>query len=185
MILKKAASIFLLLIFLFNTIGYKAFFLYQERQADARIEARIRTISELDKRLISIKIPINLPYQTDWREFESVDGEMSYKGRTYKYVKRKVMRDSIILLCIDHKEKSQIEKTSSDYFKKVNDLASDNQKKPVLKQAKSDYYQETKDLFNPITDFRSLHSAFSSYSPREATGYPQKAKMPPRGHMFC
>lgn len=183
--MKKSASIFLLLIFLFNTIGYKVFFFYQERQADARIEARIRTIGEMDKRLITVKLPINLPYQTDWTEFESVDGEMNYNGATYKYVMRKVMRDTIILLCIDHKEKSQIEKRSSDYFKKVNDLASESQKKPVLKQAQTDYYQEIKDIFSPLKEFRNLQTAFSHYTPREESGYPQKAKMPPREHTIC
>ena len=183
--MKKSASIFLLLIFLFNTIGYKVFFFYLERQADARIEARIRTIDELDKRLITVKLPINLPYQTDWREFESVDGEMNYHGETYKYVKRKVMRDTIILLCIDHKEKTQLEKRSADYFKKVNDLASESHKKPVLKQAKTDYYQEIKDIFSPLSESANLESAFSHYNPREETGFPQKAKMPPKEHTFC
>lgn len=183
--MKKFASIFLLLVFLFNTIGYKAFFLYLERQADARIESRIRTIGELDERLITIKLPINLPYQTDWREFEAVDGEMHYKGSTYKYVMRKVMRDTIILLCIDHKEKSQLERRSSDYFKKVNDLASESQKKPVLKQAKTDYYQEIKNIFSPLKASASLQITFSHYTPREESGYPQKAKMPPRVHTVC
>ncbi len=60
-----------------------------EQQADHRIESKIQSLNEFDKRLITVKIPINLPYQTDWREFESIDGEMSFKGKTYKYVKRK------------------------------------------------------------------------------------------------
>lgn len=183
--MKKSAAIFLLLIFLFNTIGYKAFFFYLERQADARIEARIRTIDELDKRLITVKLPINLPYQTDWREFESVDGEMNYKGVTYKYVKRKVMRDTLILLCIDHKEKSQLEKRSSDYFKKVNDLTSESNKKPVLKQAKTDYYQEVKDLMAASWAILHKENQTPDFTPPIATGYSLMAEMPPEERTFC
>ena len=186
MILKKTACIILLLVFLFNSIGYKALFFYLEKQADSRMDAKIRTLDELDKQLISVKIPINLPYQTDWREFESTDGEMIYKGKTYKYVKRKVMRDTLILLCIDHKEKSELEKSSSDYFKKVNDLASESSKKPVLKQAKTDYYQETTELLNPLPELLNSCANFCHTTPQVAYGYPLKAKMPPKEeYIFC
>lgn len=179
--MKKAASVLLLTVFLFNTIGYKAIFFYLEKEADSRIETRIKNLDELDKQLITVKIPINLPYQTDWREFESIDGEMTFKGKTYKYVKRKVLRDTLILLCIDHTEKSQLQKSSADYYKKVNDLASETNKKPVLKQTKTDYYQESSTLlaFMPAV---ILHQNKSSYTPILALGYPQKVKMPPRKH---
>ncbi|HUH33018.1 MAG TPA: hypothetical protein VLZ28_03640, partial [Daejeonella sp.] len=130
--MKKAASIFLLIVFLFNTVGYKALFCYLEEQADVRLEAKIKTLDESDSRLITVKIPINLPYQTDWREFESIDGEMTFKGKTYRYVMRKVLRDTLILLCINHEEKSQLQRASAEYYKKINDLAS-NTKKPLVK----------------------------------------------------
>lgn len=178
--MKKAASILLLMVFLFNTIGYKAIFCYLEKEADSRIEAKIRNLDNLDKQLITVKIPINLPYQTDWREFESVDGEMTFKGKTYKYVKRKVLRDTLILLCIDHAEKSQLQKSSADYYKRVNDLASEANKKPVLKQAKTDYYQDSTSLLAFMPDVIYLHQNKSNYTPLIALGYPQKVKMPPR-----
>jgi hypothetical protein len=184
-ILKKSASILLLLIFLFNTIGYKALFFYLEKEADARIEAKIRTIDELDKRLITIKLPINLPYQTDWREFESIDGEMTFKGKTYKYVKRKVMRDTLVLLCIDHSEKSRLEKGSAEYFKKVNDLTTESQKKPVLKQAKTDYYQEVKDLVAYSLARLNKHYKTPDFTPPIAAGYSLMAEMPPEKHTSC
>ena len=181
--MRKAVSILLLLIFLFNTIGYKVLFVYLEQEADARIQARIRTLDELDKRLITIKIPINLPYQTDWREFEAVDGEMTFKGKTYKYVKRKVLRDTLILLCIDHQEKNELQKSRADYFKKVNDLASESSKKPVLKVAKTDYYQELK---GPGLNMPSM--VIAAQTPHTSTfpvtdGYPARIKMPPRAHV--
>jgi len=180
--MKKAVSILLLTIFVFNTIGYKALFVFLEQEADARIQAKIQTLDELDKRLITVKIPINLPYQTDWREFESIDGEMIFKGKTYKYVKRKVLRDSLILLCIDHQEKNQLQKSSADYFKKVNDLASETNKKPVLKIAKTDYYQESAKLAVCISSIVVLKQTKISYIPQIANGYPVKVKTPPREH---
>lgn len=142
--MKKIVSIILLFVFLFNIIGYKFFFDYLQYSADVRIESKIQTLHEFDEYLITIKIPINLPYQTDWKDFEPASGEMVYKGITYKYVKQKVQKDTLILLCINHTERSSIDKNSCDYFKKVNDLASETNKKPTIKQPKTDYYQETK-----------------------------------------
>ncbi|NEU08508.1 hypothetical protein GZH53_09325 [Flavihumibacter sp. R14] len=180
--MRKIVSILLLLVFLFNTIGYKAIFFYLEQKADARIQAKIRTLDEMDRRLIAVKIPINLPYQTDWREFESFDGEMTFKGKTYRYVKRKVMRDTLILLCIDHQEKSQLQKSSADYFKKVNDLTSETNKKPVLKSAKTDYYQQSEKLCLSAPPVLILKINHFNYSSEIANGYPLKVKMPPREH---
>ena len=180
--MKKVVSILLLMIFLFNTIGYKAVFVYLEQEAEVRLQAKIKTLDELDKRLITVKIPINLPYQTDWREFESIDGEMTFKGKTYKYVKRKVLRDTLILLCIDHTEKNELQKSRSDYFKKINDLASETNKKPVLKIAKTDYYQESTKLAVGARSILIAKQTEFSYTPRIANGYPLKVKMPPRAH---
>ena len=180
--MKKAVSLLLLTIFLFNSIGYKVLFVYLEQEADTRIQAKIQTLDEFDQQLITVKIPINLPYQTDWREFESIDGEMTFKGKTYKYVKRKVLRDTLILLCIDHQEKNELQKSSADYFKKVNDLASETNKKPVLKIAKTDYYQESLNLSVVVHPMMILNQIRIDHSSQIANGYPIRVKMPPRKH---
>lgn len=155
--MKKLTAVFLLMVILFNIAGYRLFFYCLTEAADARMESKIEKLDEFDKRLITIKIPINLPYQTDWKYFEPVNGEIAYKGVIYKYVKQKVHSDTLILLCLNHREKSEIENNSDDYFKKVNDL--DNTKKPIAKQAKVDFYQETIQYFfsfPPVMDPKLL-----------------------------
>lgn len=103
-----------------------------------------------------------MPYHTDWKDYESVEGEMTYNNTTYKYVKRKVLRDTLILLCIKHQEKSVIEKNSSEYFKKVNDLATDNSKKQEIKQAKEDFYQKSECSLAAVFLLNTFrHSSFS------------------------
>ncbi|MHB1177208.1 MAG: hypothetical protein ACYCZO_02645, partial [Daejeonella sp.] len=141
--MKKAISILLLSFFLFNIIGYKLFFYYLVTEADSRIQAKIAVLHESDESLFTVKIPIRLPYHTDWKDYESVEGEMTYNNTTYKYVKRKVLRDTLILLCVKYQEKSVIEKNSNEYFKKVNDLTTDNSKKQEIKHAKEDFYQKS------------------------------------------
>ena len=108
---------------------------------------------------------------------------MSFKGKTYKYVKRKVLRDTLILLCIDHTEKFQIEKKSADYFQKVNDITTETSKKPVLKQVKTDYYQESKSLLSSLPFIESTVQNSFHYRLVISEGHLEKLKMPPRVHI--
>ena len=176
--MKKAISILLLSFFLFNIIGYKLFFYYQVTEADSRIQAKIDVLHESDESLFAVKIPIRLPYHTDWKDYESVEGEMTYNKTTYKYVKRKVLRDTLILLCVKYQEKSVIEKNSNEYFKKVNDLTTDHSKKQEIKHAKEDFYQKSENStasFYPLKTFRyySLNQILKTSS------YHQKIDRPP------
>lgn len=177
--MKKLISIGLLLVFLFNVVGYRIFFFYLEKAADSRIEARINAVSHLEENLITVKIPIKLPYQTDWKDFERTDGEVTVNGKVFRYVKQKVYKDTLILLCLNFQEKSDLVKHRSDYFKQLNDLASDHNKKPTFKQAKADYYQESSTFSFEV--FSLVELAFSGFDENNyPAGFLQKVKMPPR-----
>lgn len=142
------------------------------------MELKAEQISDQDKHLVMLKIPINLPYQTDWKDFEPTDGETVIKGITYKYVKRKVSRDTLILLCLEHQDKTQLEKSSDDYFKKSSGLESNPSKKIENKQVQEFYITKntaetglTGDLIRQIyVDKRSIVLHF---------GYHQLIENPP------
>ena len=93
-----------------------------------QLEARLDKNEFKENELIEIKIPLNLPYQLNWKSFERFDGEIDVDGIHYKYVKRKIYNDSLILLCLPNKSKQQIEKAEEDYFKIVNDIDPASQK---------------------------------------------------------
>jgi hypothetical protein len=152
--LKKLTAILLLALFVFNTVGYRFWIEYVQTRADVKLEARLDKGHYNEGELISIKVPINLPYQTNWKEFERVNGEVTINGTVYKYVKRKIYNDTLILLCIPHEEKTKLQEKANDYFGKVNDLpGNDNNKKAeVFKQLLSEY-----DVNNLAPPFRSLN----------------------------
>ena len=103
---------------------------------------------------------------------------MSYKNTTYKYVKRKVLRDTLILLCIEHREKSIIVRNSNDFAKKVNEVIPDGSKKQILKQAKGDFYQKSDGM---LVAFYSLRTpvAFPVIQALKTSSYHQKIDRPP------
>jgi hypothetical protein len=144
--LKKIASILLLGILLFNWCGYRWVINLVQQQEDTKLEARLDRNEYDESQLIEIKVPVNMPYQTDWAGFERYDGEIEVNGIHYKYVKRKVQDGQLVLKCIPNQTKQRLESAKDDLFKISNDLQQDNAAKksstPVstlVKNALGDY----------------------------------------------
>ena len=121
-----------------------------EQKADSRLEARLDNNNYNEADLITIKVSLNMPYQNEWSDFERYDGEVEKDGKIYKYVKRKVQNDSLILLCIPHETKMNLQAAKDDFYKLVNDLQQNNSsqkgndKKTAFKNLLSEYVQEIK-----------------------------------------
>ena len=122
MLLRKSASIILLLVLLFNMIGYRAWFYYAEKKADASMEARLDKDQYEENELVSITIPLYNPYQLDQNSFERVNGEFNYQGRTFKLVKRRITDGNLILLCIPDAHKTVLKKAKTEFGNLTNDL---------------------------------------------------------------
>jgi hypothetical protein len=120
--MSKTAATILLFVFLFNMIGYRAWFYYAEKKADVSMEAQLDNQQYSENDLVSITIPLYNPYQLDQKNFERVNGEISYAGKTYKFVKRKVSDGNLVLLCIPDAHKMMLKKAKTDYVNNVNDM---------------------------------------------------------------
>jgi len=94
-----------------------------------QLEANLDRNLYNDSQLIELKVPIHLPYQTNWADYQRYDGEIEVKGVIYKYVKRKVADDTLYLMCIPNTRKMHLETAKNDYFKLSNDLAQNNNSK--------------------------------------------------------
>lgn len=144
--MKKIASTILLGLLLFNWCGYRWVINIVQQQADTRLEAKLDIHDYDESQLIEIKVPLNMPYQTNWADFERFDGEIEVNGIHYKYVKRKVEDGQLVLKCIPNQAKQQLESAKDNLFKITNDLQQDNAAKksgaPVatsVKNVLSDY----------------------------------------------
>lgn len=134
----------MLIILLFNSIGYRIVSYILENRADYLLQAKIDAEQIDESQLIEIRIPIKLPYHTEWKEFERYSGEVEVNGTYYKYVKRKVVVDSLILLCIPNNTKLAFESSRDRFFQLINDLKNPLEKKSgsVFKNLISDYLQK-------------------------------------------
>jgi hypothetical protein len=121
--LRKAFSIFLLLVLLFNMVGYRAWFFYAEKQSDAAMEAALDKNAYQENDLITIQIPLNNPYLLEEGSFQRINGEVNYQGKNYRFVKRKIAGGNLILQCLPDTRKMVLKKAKTEYGNVANDLA--------------------------------------------------------------
>ena len=105
-------------------------------------EAKLDANQYNEANLIEIKIPLKLPYSTEWKHFERYDGEINVNGVYYKYVKRKVIVDSLVLLCLPNPTRLRLESARNQFFELVNGLKHTSEKKDassILKNLLTEY----------------------------------------------
>jgi hypothetical protein len=143
---KKLSAILLTALFLFNLFGYRILFNYEQQQSDIRLEASLDKQDYNDVDLVTITVPLSLPYVNNQQSFERVDGEITVNGKILKYVKRKISDGNLILLCLPDHDKMRIESAKDEFFKYANDLVQNNQSKKsgntkagVFKNLQTDY----------------------------------------------
>ena len=165
--MKKLAAILLIALFIFNLFGYRILFYFAQQQSDINIEKALDKNQYNEEDLITIKIPMSVPYQVEWKDFERFDGEVNLNGKIYKYVKRKVCDGNLILLCLPDHNKMHLESAKNDLFKNSNDLQnagskkSDNSKSSSGKNLSNDFNQSIADyriaFYNVLNNFGFLN----------------------------
>lgn len=144
--MKKLAAILLLILLLFNFIGYRFLFYALTQKADNSIVAKIDKADYNDADLVTLTVPLSMPYLTDSKDFERKDGEITLNGKVYHYVKQKVSQGNLILMCLPDDQKTQLQTAKNDFFKTQTDLQNTSSKKSgessqVIKLVISDYEQ--------------------------------------------
>jgi hypothetical protein len=130
--LKRFTAIVFLAVLLFNLYGYQLVIDYLQQRHDVKLTAQFDKDEYDNNDLISIKTPLSLPYYSNTTAFERVDGAIEINGVEYKYVKRRIINDSLELLCVPNTEKVKLQTAKSDFFKISNDLQRpENGKKSV------------------------------------------------------
>src|SRR5688500_10295398 len=85
-------------------------------QSDSNYEQLIDNNHYDESQLITIKVDMNVPYQTERTEFERVNGEITVYGTVYKYVKRRIYNGQLVLLCIPHHDKTELKSAENKYI---------------------------------------------------------------------
>jgi hypothetical protein len=119
--LKKVAAIFFIVLFFFNWFGYRLAFDYMQHKSNKQLEALLDNNSYDESQLVELKVPVNLPYLNNRPDYERYNGEIELSGVLYKYVKRKLVNDTLYLMCIPNTKKMHLELAKDDLFKISNE----------------------------------------------------------------
>ncbi len=174
----------MLAVFTFNIAGYNLLYNYMAKQSDTALEQALDRQDYNESQLISIKQPTNLPYYTNSKDFQRIDGEVEIEGIKYKYVKCRIYNDSLEMLCIPNKAKMQIEQRKADYAKVAHDFQqTDTQKKSgeqhkSFQKSLSEYEEVHTQLFNRNSiELSTLYVLVNSVF--EKTNFHSTAEQPP------
>lgn len=119
--MRKLSSILLLLLLLFNVLGYYGLFLGLDYHNKQQLIQRLDHSNYNESEAITIKIPITIPYVSDSREFERVNGDFEYQGEYYHLVKQRLSLDTLYIVCIKDKNTKRIHQALEDYVKTFTD----------------------------------------------------------------
>lgn len=120
--MKQLASILLLFLLLFNFVGYRFVFNVLQQKANKETIAKLDKHQYTDADLITLTIPLSMPYLTDTKDFESKAGEIIIKGKVYHYVKQKISQGNLVLKCLPDEQQTQLQNARVEFFKLANEL---------------------------------------------------------------
>lgn len=171
--LKKLTALFFIVLFLFNLFGYRLVVRCMQMKVSNQLEISIDNNLYQNSQLVQLKVPLHLPYQTNWSAFQRVNGELEIDGIMYKYVKRKIANDTLYLICILNSKKMHLESAINNFFKISNDLAQNNTTKKSInfKNIQSDFDTYFYKI-NTLLPFKNTPTFFTSLNTQKLVSSP-------------
>jgi hypothetical protein len=147
-------------------VGYKFVANYFESKATQDLQTLLDQNNYSDTDLISFKFQSSLPYHSNSKEFETMNGNIDINGVNYQYVKKRFYNDSLEILCIPNIVNSSIKNTQNDFAKQLIDNISSTQTKKspsnqIVKTSLSDFTVEHHfDIYDQIYTSKLKHDSY-------------------------
>lgn len=125
--MKRLVSIVLLSLLLYNMVGYSVVYWLGGNVA---LEAQKDELeSSLRDDYITVKVPVSLPYQTNWTAPQSVQGKLQVGSDFYEMVEQIMLNDTIYITCKPDRDARANFYALADHINKhINDNANDGPK---------------------------------------------------------
>ena len=106
--MKKRIAILILFLHLFNIGGQLILHQYLVYKTDKLFTEQIRKGFYNVEDLTEVTIPVNLPGIRDWSRFENISGQIQFENNNYNYVKMRLTRNAMYLMCIPNYETTHL-----------------------------------------------------------------------------
>jgi hypothetical protein len=149
--MKRLFATVMLILFLLNVVGYYGIFVGLRHMNVQQLVQQLDENSFQESETTTFKIPITVPYYTDSRDFERVNGEFQHNGEVYRLVKQKLQKDTLHIVCVKDNQSKKINQVLEDYVKTFTDKPGESK-------------QSTKSLQVLIKDFIPFSVSISNKS---------------------
>jgi hypothetical protein len=145
---KRIATLFLLFLFLLNVLGYYGVFVGLQVKTAQQMRQNFDDDNYAHQE-ITFKVPLTVPYNTDSKEYNRVDGEFEHNGEVYRLVKQRFQSDTLYIVCVKDNTSKDINQALTEYVKSFTD-------KPASGK------NQSKTLQNLIKDYISTSTALQT-----------------------
>ncbi len=122
-VVKRIFAILMLIVFLFNGIGYYGLFYLTRNYLRSDMRHKLDAGNYTDNQTVTLKIPFTLPYQLNTNfEYERINGSFQFQGEFYKLIKQKHVNDTLYIVCLRDSEEKHLNTVVTDFVKITNAL---------------------------------------------------------------
>ncbi len=179
--MKRLVAISFLAVFLFNLVGYYGVYFGLRVSADQALRTQLDNHAYNENETVTLKIPFSLPYQTDWAgSFERVDGNFEKEGQSYKLVKQKVERDTLIIVYIKDQKATSLLESLTEFVHASTDSPLAKKASQLMKTFAKDYIGTRNEIQTSSTGW-SLDETFSEPQYTTRGLFEKIASPPPKG----
>ena len=126
--MKKVVAIGLVILMIFNSLGYYAVLLHLEFVHDETQKRKLATDQYIGSDAVIIKIPASVPYARNDNHYTPAVGKFIHNNETYRLVKKRFINDTLFIVCVKDKYDQELREKVSDYAKLISDSPQDGKK---------------------------------------------------------
>lgn len=120
--MKKTIALILLNIYLLNIGGQLVLHQYLVYKSDRFFNEQIQKGLYNVTDLTEVTIPVNLSAIHDWSTFENISGHITFGNATYNYVKMRITKNALHLMCIPNYETTRFSDSNVLDAKGIKDI---------------------------------------------------------------
>lgn len=141
----RLIAVFFLSLFLLNAAGYYWLLAetYQRNREEAHIFWQERQNARED--LVTMKIPLSVPYLQGSAEFEATSGQVKFQGEYYQLVQQKLYNDTLYVVCVRDGQAKARHQALAEFVQQFShtDADDDQDAAAPVKHASAEYMSHT------------------------------------------
>lgn len=136
---KRLFAIVVLVLFLLNVLGYYGVLVGMKATSGEHLSEMLDNEMYDLGSTVTFQIPLTVPYGTDSKGYERVDGTFEKDGEVYRLVKQQYLKDTLYIVCIKDVKSSSINSALTDFAKTFAEQEDGQQKTTSIQVISKDY----------------------------------------------